>query len=493
MIRVGVFEANRGGLGQRPLWRKALFAGAGRELAPRGMSRDGHARRQSGQVHARDAMAHRSRLSEKLGENWTYKLLFWRYRMIPQSAPTSSFLKPQSLHLHIGGETCPWCEQEIPPERLEEIRGKIAARERKQTHAITAKLEQQHALQLDELRKAKEADVAKVKGDAAAEALRIRREATEAAEGLVRDKIADKDKAVADAEARIAEAEGKLSKLSDQHEITLNERLGSLREILEKAKNDAINAEQAKFFAEKQKLTNTVNDLQRALEKKTNAELGEGAEIDLFEALKKEFPDDRIERVAKGAPGADIIDVVMHNGRQCGAIIFDSKNHKAFRNEHVTKLREDQLKEKAEYAILSTHAFPRGTGQLHMQDGVVLANPARVVFVVTLIRRLLLQAHTLRLSSAERESKTEALYRFITSERFNLLLSRVDARAEELLDQLAKEIRRQQNDWKKRGEMYRAIQKVPAELSHEISCIIGTAADDEVAPEDLNDDQACHG
>ena len=88
--------------------------------------------------------------------------------------------------MRIDGETCPWCEQEIPPERLEEISGKIAAREREQTHAITAKLEQQHSLQLDELRKAKEAGVAKVKEDAAAEALRIRREATEAAEGLVR-------------------------------------------------------------------------------------------------------------------------------------------------------------------------------------------------------------------------------------------------------------------------------------------------------------------
>jgi DNA repair exonuclease SbcCD ATPase subunit len=60
--------------------------------------------------------------------------------------PTSSFLKPQSPQLHIDGETCPWCEQKIPPEKLEEINGKIAAREREQTHAIAAKLEQQHAI-----------------------------------------------------------------------------------------------------------------------------------------------------------------------------------------------------------------------------------------------------------------------------------------------------------------------------------------------------------
>ncbi|HEY4848209.1 MAG TPA: DUF2130 domain-containing protein [Methylocella sp.] len=404
------------------------------------------------------------------------ELLFWRYRMIPQSVPTTSFLKPQSPHLHIGGETCPWCEQEIPPERLEEIRGKIAAREREQTHAITAKLEEQYALQLDELRKAKEADVAKVKEDAAVEALRIRREAAEA----VRDKIADKDKAVADAQAKNAELEGKLATLSEQYETTLNERVGSLRENMEKAKDDAVNAEKAKAFEENEKLSNKVNELQRALEKKTNEELGEGAEINLFEALKKEFPDDRIERVTKGAPGADILHSVMHNGRECGTIIFDSKNHKAFRNAHVTKLLEDQLKAKAEHAILSTSAFPDGTRQLHMQDGVLLANPARVVSVVTLIRRHLLQAHTLRLSSADRESKTAALYAFITSERYTQLLSLVDAHADELLAHQVKERKWHDAAWKKEGELIRSIQKAQTELSNEISCIIGTAPDDDV-------------
>jgi hypothetical protein len=96
----------------------------------------------------------------------------------------------------------------------------------------------------------------------------------------------------------------------------------------------------------------------------------------------------------------------------------------------------------------------------------------------------LVQAHTLRLSSADRESKTAALYGFITSEHFTQHLSRVDTRAEELLGQLDKEIKWHKNDWNKRGEAIRAIQKVPAELSNEISCIIGTAADAEVAQEE---------
>ena len=42
--------------------------------------------------------------------------------------------------------------------------------------------------------------------------------------------------------------------------------------------------------------------------------------------------------------------------------------------------------------------------------------------------------------------------------------------------------------WKKEGELIRSIQKVQAELSNEISCIIGTAPVAEVALEDLNYD-----
>ena len=163
-----------------------------------------------------------------------------------------------------------------------------------------------------------------------------------------------------------------------------------------------------------------------------------------------------------------------------------------FRNEHVTKLLEDQLAAKAEHAILSTHKFPAGTRQLHMQDGVLFANPARVVSVVTLIRRHLLQAHILRLSSAERESKKAALYAFITTERCTQLFSRIDAHADELLEQQVKERKWHDAAWKKEGELIRSIQKVQAELSNEISCIIGTAPDAEVALEDLNHDQACH-
>ena len=222
--------------------------------------------------------------------------------------------------------------------KLEEAEsGKIAA-EQKGVELLS---------QLDEAQKGREAEVAKIKAEAATQAARIRQEATDAAGALFRDKIAASEELAAAANAKALETETKLIALTHQHGAEMAEGLNSQREIMEKAKEDAVNAEKAKAFDENQKLSTKVNELQRALDKKTNEELGEGAEVDVFEALKKEFPEDRITRIAKGAAGADISHIVVMRGKECGTIIYDSKNHKAFRHDHVAKLKSDQLAAKA--------------------------------------------------------------------------------------------------------------------------------------------------
>ena len=353
--------------------------------------------------------------------------------------------------------------------RIDEAEANRIAAEQKETTL---------GLQLADLRQAKESEVAKVREEAATELLRIRQVAIEEAETRFRDTLTAHENAVAESSAKAREAEAKVSTLTDQHALAIEASLNTQREVLEKAKEDAVNAEKARAFEESQKLSTKVSDLQRALDKKTAEELGEGAEVDVFEALKTAFPDDKISRIPKGAPGADIRHVVMLGGKECGTILYDSKNHNQFRYEHVAKLRTDQLAAKADYAILSTHKFAQGTRQLHIQDGVLLANPARVVFLATIIRQHLLQLHTLRLSDIERENKTAALYEFIISERCSLLLARIDERADGLVEQQKREITWHENNWRKQGEGIRAIQKAKADLENQINSIIGTSAND---------------
>ena len=253
-------------------------------------------------------------------------------------------------------------------------------------------------------------------------------------------------------------------------------RLRQQREALEKAGAGAVSAEKAKAFNERQKLEEKLQAMQRQIQQKTADELGEGAEVDLFEALKAEFPDDRITRVKKGTPGADIIHEVVNRGRLCGRIVYDSKNRNAWQNDYVVKLRQDQLAAHADHAILSTSVFPAGARQLHLREGVIIANPARVVALVQLLRRHVVQVDTLRLSNEARDDKAAHLYEFITSERCTQRLDQIDTITEDLLQLDVKEVKAHEATWKHRGQLVRSVQKARSSLVSEIDQIIGSEA-----------------
>jgi hypothetical protein len=262
--------------------------------------------------------------------------------------------------------------------------------------------------------------------------------------------------------------------LKDSQEATLIARLHEQREAFEKDKTNALNAKDAEHFKETQKYTAKLAELQRQLEKKTADELGEGAEVDLFEELKGEFRGDLIERLTKREGGADIRHSVIHNGKECGIIVYDSKNRNAWRDEYVNKLARDQQAARAEYAILSTCKFPAKKSQVHLDGGVIIANPARVLVLAQIIREHMIHVHSLRLSNTERAKKTAALYEFITSKRCTQLFDTIETHAEDLLGLQQKEMKAHEACWKQQGALRRSIQKVRADLGLEIERIIGT-------------------
>jgi hypothetical protein len=329
--------------------------------------------------------------------------------------------------------------------------------------------------QIEQMRTDGEAAIEKTKQDAEMRVNAVRQETAASAEAAMQEKIAGAEQAKADAEARALASEQQVHTLKESHEADVVQRLNEQREVLEKAKTDAVNAEKSTSFQKELKLQSKVDEIQRALDNKTAEELGEGAEIDLYEVLKGEFEGDKIERINKGQPGADILHTVIHNGKECGSIIYDSKNHNAWRNDFLTKLASDQMAAKAEHAVLSTRKFPAGTRHLHVQDGVILAAPSRVLALVQILRQHIVQTHTLRWSDEARTQKTAALYAFINSERCRDLFKRIDTQAEKLLDLQVKEKKAHESTWKTQGELIRSVQKVQAEICNEIDTIVGTA------------------
>jgi hypothetical protein len=287
------------------------------------------------------------------------------------------------------------------------------------------------------------------------------------AEAAARDRIA-----AAEAAKAAAESEAKAAK--ENHEAVMNARLQEQREALEKDKEAAVLAEQAKTFDERQKLQSSVQALQRQLEKERADVLGEGAELELFKELKATFEGDRIRRVPKGTAGADIIHEIIENEKVCGKIVYDSKKRARWASEYATKLCEDKIAEGADHAILSLLKFPADSGQLDIREGVVLANPARVIVIAKILRDDIVRAHCLRLSSQEREKKKGELYAYITGERFRQHLALMESQTDKLLDIEVAEEKAQRKVREARGGLIKALQKAHANLGADVARIIGT-------------------
>lgn len=297
-----------------------------------------------------------------------------------------------------------------------------------------------------------------------AEAERLKIEA----EAAARDRIAA-------AETARATAEATAKTVKEQHEATLNERLVEQREALEKEKTTALNARDAKHFEDNQKLKEQVDSLQRKLDKKTADEIGEGGEVDLFEELKGYFEGDRLKRVPKGTAGADIIHEIVEDGRVCGKIVYDSKKRQAWKSEYATKLCEDKIAEGADHAILALMKFPADCRQLEVRDGVVLANPARVLVLAEILRDQVVRSYGLRLSNQEREKKTHELYAYIMSERFTQHMDSFEKQTDKLLDIEVAEEKAHRKVWETRGGVLKSLQKAHGNLRADVARIIGTS------------------
>lgn len=373
-------------------------------------------------------------------------------------------------------DRCPWCGHPVPHEKFEEIQKRIAAKERKRVQEIERRLKRAHDRKVAEVEARATARIEGIQKKSAAAiekankatAWRVdaaRKEGRKEAQAAFEAKLAEAKKAKVAADRRLAAQKASQEKV-------LNSRLQEQRQVLEKDKTKAVNGERAKGFKERQKLEEKLGLLQRQLQRKTADELGEGAEVDLFDALKGAFGKDDVQRVKRGEEGADIIHNVMHKGRACGCIVYDSKNRAAWRNSYVTKLRRDQLAAKADHAILASRVFPAGARQLHIQEGVIVCNPARVITLVQMIRSHLVQMATVRTTNQAREQKMARLYEFITSDRCAQLLDQIDSLAEALLEVDVSEKKTHDTTWRHRGELIRSIQQTQGELSSEIDQIV---------------------
>src|SRR5260370_17861647 len=258
----------------------------------------------------------------------------------------------------------------------------------------------------------------------------------------------------------------------EEAEREKQKELNDLRAILQAAQDQAVLKAQVGFSREKEDLEKKVLEVQHELKKMRANEIGEGAEVDLFETLKGAFEEDNITRVKKGQPGPDLIHEVRHNGMTCGTIIYDSKHRQDWNMAYATNLRQTHLKISAQHALLSATVFPSGEKQLSIQSGIIVINPEKVVYMVQLLREQMVAMHVRGLSLNAKTQKTERLYALITSSAFTQRLHQATQMIEQMLEIDAEEVQAHERNWKRRGILLKRQSAVLRELDTEVNAIV---------------------
>ena len=292
-------------------------------------------------------------------------------------------------HAEVGECRCPLCGSKLDEARYIAILGEQRAHAAEIERAVEARFTKQ--------------------------VVAIRREATAAASAAAAERMQK-----ADQEKRAAIQQAK--SLKSGFDAELKRRMEAQAGMAAKAADQAVNAATEKHVKENLRLATLVNELTRALEKKTANTLGDEGEVDLLTLLQSEpeFAGDSFEVVKKGVSGADILQSVFVNGIPVGRIAFDAKNHKRWNGSWTGKLHQDAIAAQADHAVLvvSPTAFPSGENHgLLYRDGVVVVSGPRVIAIVRMMRRHTIQSHTLKLGNEQRSEKADQLYLLLTSNR----------------------------------------------------------------------------
>lgn len=231
-------------------------------------------------------------------------------------------------------------------------------------------------------------------------------------------------------------------------------------------------ADKLHHAAEKLRLETALAELQRKVAAKPAHQIGEPAEIDLFEELTAAFPTDRISRVTKGVQGPDLFIEILDANIPIGCIAVECKQHSRWSNRFVSKLKGDA--ENADYGILSTSIMPSAANgsRLHVIDGIIIVDPSLVPPLVGLLRRQILELHRQKLTGRARDDKAAALLTYIASGRCRDQFDKFTKLSSDLADLDAKETASHETVWRKRRDLIRSLSDAQAEFVTNVDRII---------------------
>lgn len=263
---------------------------------------------------------------------------------------------------------------------------------------------------------------------------------------------------------RLMEEKEKSLELELQKKLTQEKKLLTLelekkfqteeKEHLSKMREEIQEANKRKLLEKEQQIEQmrkTVEELKRKSEQGSMQIQGDSQEENLKSTLKQAFPYDEIEDVPTGIKGADLIHHVKNNrGEQCGIILWESKNTKQWSNNWISKLKEDQVRAKADICIIVSQALPQDIKSFSRVEGVWVCGPKFFMPLSETLRFNLQEVHRSQKSQEGKKEKLEILYKYLSGHEFKNRVENIVFAFQNLKGELEKEKRSMQRIWSKR-------------------------------------------
>ncbi len=299
--------------------------------------------------------------------------------------------------------------------------------------------------------------------------------------GDLQEVLRDRDSKLAEAQnaqAKLTRREQELSDAIREVELTVEKRVQkSLADVRRKAEQEAEEGLRMKLL-EKEELVSSmqrrIEDLKRRVEQGSQQLQGEVQELHLEARLRRKFPRDVIDPVAKGQCGGDILHrVIGPQGQQCGTILWECKRTKNWSDKWPSKLRDDQRAAKADVALLVSQALPKAVETFSFMDGVWVTETRCAIPISIVLRQYLMEIAAIREASDGEQSKVKMVYQYLTGPRFRHRVEAIIEKFSDMQEDLARERQTIMRSWAKREEQIRLVIEATAGMHGDLQGIAG--------------------
>jgi hypothetical protein len=375
---------------------------------------------------------------------------------------------------------CPYCNKSFEPTDAykHELEEKLL-RETQEKHQEEIEKLKREKQEIDE---AKKKEVEEVKQQAVRKA---KLEAQESVAKMLQDKEdqilglkkraeqAEEQELIIRREKRELEESKRKFELEKQRQ--LDEERGKIRAEAVKEAEDKTSLILAQEKMKNEDAQKQILELQRRLQQGSQQTQGEVMELELEALLKREFPLDKIIEVKKGQRGADVVqEVIDKQGRNCGVILWESKNAK-WTQGWIATLKENQRQAKAQIAVLVTTDTPSEIETFAYQDGIWIATRKMALPLALALRFDLVRVTFEKMINVNKSEKAEILYQYITSTEFKHRIEAIVETFTDMQNTIEAEKRWFTSKWAKQEKQIRRVVDNTVGMRADLEGLIGNA------------------